>query len=179
MTGKQIEAILLQHITGRGHLAIARFKRHWFFETDVLAVSKSLVTTEYEIKVTRADFLKETQKEGKYGFLSGQRAPRKGIPHRFFYAVPEGLISPDEIPGYAGLIYVSESGKLTQIRKPAWIHRQKPDTELVWDLATLACQRAAFDGITAFTHRGRDLARRNASRSDDASEEYSGSGKGH
>lgn len=164
MTGIQIEAILLKHITGRGHLAIARFKRHWFFETDVLSVSKSLVTTEYEIKVSRNDFLKEADKEGKYAFLSGQRPPRKGIPQRFYYAVPEGLITLDEIPDYAGLIYVSKTGKLTTIRKAPWIHRQKPERELIWDLATLACQRTAFDGIAAYTHRMRVDARSDAYR---------------
>lgn len=49
------------------------------------------------------------------------------IPNKFFYAVPEGLINVDEVPKYAGLLYVSEDGTVTQVKKAPFIHKRVLD----------------------------------------------------
>lgn len=50
---------------------------------------------------------------------------RRKMPNYFFYAVPEGMLQPDEIPPYAGLVYVSEEGKITKTVKGPLLHNQK------------------------------------------------------
>lgn len=47
------------------------------------------------------------------------------IPNRFSYAVPEGLVDIDEIPGYAGLYYVDKWGGLKQVRQSKMFHKEK------------------------------------------------------
>jgi len=50
--------------------------------------------------------------------------PCEKLPNKFFYACPEGLISPGEVPAYAGLIYTTQFG--SQIVKPApFLHKEK------------------------------------------------------
>lgn len=47
------------------------------------------------------------------------------LPNKFWFAVPEGLVSLDEVPEYAGLYYVSEDGKVTTVRRAPFIHKEK------------------------------------------------------
>lgn len=53
-------------------------------------------------------------------------------PNFFYYAVPEGMIRPDEVPEYAGLVYVPETlGSLRIVRKAPQLHKEKyKDSEL-------------------------------------------------
>ena len=52
-------------------------------------------------------------------------------PNYFYYAVPDDLISVEEIPDYAGLIYVSQSGGYRIIKKAPCLHKEKyNDAEL-------------------------------------------------
>lgn len=47
------------------------------------------------------------------------------LPNKFWFAVPEGLVSLDEVPEYAGLYYISEDGKITTVRRAPFIHKEK------------------------------------------------------
>ena len=74
------------------------------FECDILELTKSGYLYEYEVKVSRSDFKadakKATFKESKYQSIqSGLRV------NYFYYVVPENLISVDDVPEFAGLIY--------------------------------------------------------------------------
>lgn len=52
-------------------------------------------------------------------------------PNKFYYAVPDGLIQADEVPAYAGLIWVSNTGRLTEVKKAPYLHKDKyNDAEL-------------------------------------------------
>lgn len=53
-----------------------------------------------EIKITRADFRRDTPEK---------RAPWQAVAHRFAYATPPGLVSQDEVPEGCGLIEVDPS----------------------------------------------------------------------
>lgn len=87
------------------------------WECDIVELTKSGYLYEYEVKISRADFKSDAKKqrdgyekiEGewqpssktKYSVLqSGQRV------NYFYYVVPRCLISVDEVPEFAGLIYV-------------------------------------------------------------------------
>ena len=49
------------------------------------------------------------------------------LPNKFFYAVPTGLIKEEEIPEYAGLLYVNEDGTIDKIKDAGFIHKEKLD----------------------------------------------------
>lgn len=100
------------------------FDKTW--ESDYLALTKSGYLYEGEVKISRSDFKADMKKKRKHQVLEGTYQPKeldvweKGKrigkepekvlkPHYFFYAVPEGLIQPEEVPEYAGLVYLSEN----------------------------------------------------------------------
>ena len=105
------------------------------WESDKLIKTRSGMLYEFEIKISKSDFKNDFQKEDKHVVLEGKEevvpayielvmeygenriskepylvAGRKK-PHYFYYAVPEGLIEVNEIPEYAGLIYVLPEGE--------------------------------------------------------------------
>ena len=100
------------------------------WESDLLFLSTSGIWTEIEIKVSRSDFLADLRnKTEKHAALKDIQNRMK--PNRFFYAVPEGLVQPEEVPEYAGLIWVSECWFSVQtVKKPAPpLHRHKVTPE--------------------------------------------------
>lgn len=127
------------------------------YESDFLCRSKSGYWVEAEIKMSRSDFKKDFEnKSEKHFWMSsdkkiscrksyehsgyGKNPPytsiifsehNKCVPNKFYFAVPENLISIDECPKYAGLIYVGEDFKLGKIVKNApFIHKEKNDKKL-------------------------------------------------
>lgn len=78
----------------------------------------------YEIKVSRADFKRDTHMKQRQARLFSDR---------FYYVAPKGLIRPDELPDWAGLVEF-EDGKLT--RRVDAPHRDKdaPTWQLVVSL---------------------------------------------
>ncbi|WP_156907018.1 hypothetical protein [Epilithonimonas caeni] len=51
------------------------------------------------------------------------------LPNKFFYAVPEGMISKDEVPDYAGLLYIDENLKVTKVKDGKFIHKDILDVK--------------------------------------------------
>lgn len=99
------------------------------WESDILFLSRTGFWTEIEIKISRADFKAELKnKAGKHSALADPSVMAK--PNQFFYAVPEGLVIPEEIPEYAGLLTVGQQWQSARTVKPApWLHRQKTSPE--------------------------------------------------
>lgn len=81
---------------------------------DLLGLDSQHQWTAVEVKVSRADFARETYEK---------RHPWIKKAHRFVYAVPEGLITPDEVPEGCGLWAVSEDGRQVKVAKRARINR--------------------------------------------------------
>lgn len=50
--------------------------------------------------------------------------PCESLPNKFFYACPEGLIAPGEVPAYAGLIYTTPFGS-TIVKQAPFLHKNK------------------------------------------------------
>lgn len=50
-------------------------------------------------------------------------------PNQIYYACPEGLIKPEEVPDYAGLLYMSHY--ITVIKKAPYIHKRKQNLDHV------------------------------------------------
>ena len=76
-----------------------------YWESDLLVYdTDSGFTKEIEVKVSRSDFFADMK---KHKFQNLRISKGRG-PNYFAYAVPEGLVEKDEVPGFAGLYTVSE-----------------------------------------------------------------------
>ncbi len=83
---------------------------HKVQRADVITVKPSysrFCITIYEVKISKADFLSDIRTEKWKGYLPHC--------HRFYFAVPAGMVKKEEIPEGAGLIYRADNGWNTQI----------------------------------------------------------------
>lgn len=80
------------------------------WEADILELTKAGYLYEYEVKISRRDFKSDADKvERSWPGQPGRKkydVLRRGERVNYFsFIVPEGLISPEEVPEWAGLIY--------------------------------------------------------------------------
>lgn len=136
-TEKSIQKLLREHFMSPNSMKyrIENLKVY-SWESDSLSITKSGYVYECEIKISRADFFNDKKKERKHQILEGTYQLRKwdktypDRPNYFYYVVPEDLISPDEIPPYAGLIYITEVWPYVKIMVSApQITKEKIDEE--------------------------------------------------
>lgn len=112
------------------------------WESDKLIETRSGLIYEFEIKVSKADFKNDFKKKDKHIILEGKETHISTFdklepiykemyeknylvshfkkPNYFYYAVPEGLITVEEVPEYAGLIYVLPYNDINKDGKFVW-----------------------------------------------------------
>lgn len=119
---------------------IPRYAPWDWFECDFLAVTAAGYTREYEIKTSRADYLKDFKKTGyrqleRGSWGRGQKQAKHQrladgdcFPNYFWFVCTEGVVSPDEIPDYAGLL-IADAHKsrvfFNLAKKAPRLHRNK------------------------------------------------------
>ncbi|NLS27951.1 hypothetical protein S2M10_29530 [Sphingomonas sp. S2M10] len=89
-------------------LALSSGARRCDFWTLAPCQSKGYAATAYEIKVSRADFRRDTPAKQREARLFSDR---------FYYATPPGLLKPDEVPDWAGLIEVDPEAEQFKRRR--------------------------------------------------------------
>jgi len=121
------------------------------FECDFLAFEfKKMVAIEYELKVTRADFLKDKRKakKGWHYFDNGRYIERlrsecpkkldieimKDRVNKFYYIVPEGLVDKSEIPDYAGLLQHVGRNNFQLIKHAKFLSKEPQPKEILESL---------------------------------------------
>lgn len=112
------------------------------WESDKLIETRSGLIYEFEIKVSKADFKNDFKKKDKHLILEGKdieenvyemidgkyqlthqirnSTDKYKRPNYFYYALPEGLITVEEVPEYAGLIYVLPYNDINKDGKFVW-----------------------------------------------------------
>lgn len=55
--------------------------------------------------------------------VSFEQKENQNIPNKFFYAVPENLISVDELPSNCGLLYIRDDFSVVKVKEPKFIHK--------------------------------------------------------
>lgn len=100
------------------------------WESDYLCITKSDLIYECEIKISRSDFQNDFKhKKEKHLLLESKEkdiAADNKKPDYFYYAVPEGLITKDKVPEYAGLIYVSKASGSNNVFSTCSVVKQAP-----------------------------------------------------
>lgn len=157
MKTNEIKEILMKSLyeTSRG-LFVTNFTGCGFAECDVMRITDSDIVYEYEIKNSRSDFRADFKKTYKHDRLSGRKDKDQeyikwngnpGRPNHFYYVCREGLIKDTEVPEYAGLIYVTDSGIKVQKKAPK-LHSFKANDKLIRAVAKLLSARFVFGGCS-------------------------------
>ena len=81
----------------------------------------------YEVKVSRHDFFREMANPEK-------RQAALSVSNRFYFAVPESLVSPAEIPADAGLVYVGDR-QCKVIKEAPWRDGPAPSWTFIASVA--------------------------------------------
>lgn len=84
------------------------------WECDYWTMTANGETREYEIKISRQDYLKDAEKE-KHRNNNGA--------NYFYYVCPEGLIKKDEVDKRYGLIYIMDGRWLSIVKKPKQLNK--------------------------------------------------------
>jgi len=155
MTAKDIQSILAKYYSNGVRYLVPNvyFFGEAYCETDLLVIKEGNGWVyDIEIKISRADFKADFNKKDKHNILRQGEYLRKSTkqvqneaglfdlvevdkyyqskrPNRFYFAVPDGLIKIDEVPEYAGLLYVNEFGNVTKAKEAPILHREVIEPE--------------------------------------------------
>lgn len=181
MTAAQIVALLVGNRYRRGFV-LPHYTPHRWWECDVFEATEAGYFREYEVKVSRADFLKDAAKartvyanepvpeaERQHPWQRTRLVERRGDgkhellaagdprgPSRFWFVTPTGLLKPEEVPEWAGLIEVDQrKARLVEreVRKAPRRHGEKIEAAryehakgvCYWRMHTLAQMRGPDD----------------------------------
>ena len=145
---KNIEASLAMYLYEKQHSPISsHFKGQGLSECDVISVSKSDYIYEYEVKISRSDFKADFKKD-KHKLMTeglGYKENKGDVwyltSNYFYFVVPTNLISIDEVPEYAGLMYMNEDLQFEVIKKAPLIHKIKATPKFIRQLShNLTCK---------------------------------------
>ncbi len=105
-------------------LALSTGARRCDFWTIAPWQSKGYLATAFEIKVSRADYRRDTYEKQREARLFSDR---------FYYVTPPGLLQAEEIPDWAGLIEIVEGKKRIVVPAPLR-DKDAPSWELIVSL---------------------------------------------
>lgn len=155
MTAKQIEQALgKDRITSGDKIVCCNVNFVLKGQQDLLAVTSTGLVVEYEIKVTRSDFFRDKVKGKDQYFKMVDIVPDR-IPNKFYYVVPIGLVEVDEVPDWAGLIYITENLVPYSKKAAPLIHKHKHDLQKIYRKITTLYQQRQFLGCCLMTYKNR------------------------
>ena len=165
MTKEIIKAIGKRQVLRRHTPVIANITEIFNWEIDLLSVGKSGKTYEFEVKISRQDFLRDKKKR-KWELLKWN----KHTPNYMSYVCPKGLISENEIPEFMGLYYFINGG-IAEIKAPKQRHKELFDiNEIQMKVARMYSQREFLSGVTLISHINKGIRERNAPEVSDATQ---------
>jgi hypothetical protein len=136
LSEKTMQDALYRHCFSKRHEFIVPNSCVFGWEADMIGVTSTGFIHEFEIKISRSDFLADMKKTDKIrtlltgerdvGFFAPQLKPADR-PNFFWYVVPEGLVNLEEVPPYAGLINICpKQQNWPSVKKEALkIHKEK------------------------------------------------------
>jgi hypothetical protein len=139
---KDIQKAVAKYLVEKGNEAVCENYGHIRYEMDVASISKSGLIHEFEVKISRSDFLADKRKKGKFSYYENAKSNPFGCPNYFYYVCPAGLIKAAEVPLFAGLYYY-ENGEIVFIKGPKRLHATPSDKKkIIEKMLRLTVQRA-------------------------------------
>ena len=161
LTEQKIQRVLGGFIASPKYRVDGLFVFGW--ESDKLIWTKAGYIYEFEIKISRSDYLNDFRHKVEKHLLLNSALPDEStvareadlfgnllkekrkrypqitrgeaklmlksvgerMPNYFYYAVPEGLLDADEVPPYAGLVYITTCKGGFEDQPDKWLHRIK------------------------------------------------------
>lgn len=177
MTEAEIaDAIILSLAERQFPIYLKKYDGGGMTEADVFGINRSGYMYEYEIKRSRSDFRADFKNkhykhlilssgkcagnydEWKNGKRTGRQIRRIGAPNRFYFACEAGLLAREDMPTYAGLVYI-ENGGLREIKSAPFIHKEKANDFIYARIATILCERCAW-GMSYMTFKNKERVAR-------------------
>lgn len=132
-------------------------------ESDLFGVRRSGLCDEFEVKISRSDFLADKKKFVRHRELEAKESgafcweDRANHPsykqkhdalrngdmciNYFWYAVLDGVATVDDIPDFAGLIIILDNGRLQIKKAPKKLHSRKVTIEERYKIARKSTYR--------------------------------------
>lgn len=141
MKAKQIVEALRKH-TYKHPIAIGDKMAflNTYVDADFCAVTSSGQVYEWEIKVSRADFLRDFKKR-RHRIYSGEFDDHPHVrdrkkPNRFWYVAPPGIVRDGEIPEWSGYMECDpDSKELTIVKKAPLLWKGQHDLRDILKIA--------------------------------------------
>lgn len=120
-TERRVQKALALWCLDKGHSPVCPNCGVFGWEGDLISVTSSGLSHEFEVKVSFEDFRADFDKTSKHKWLQKVRPSKKAYgrvgPSYFWYAVPRELVAKIQplLPGYAGLIEIVDMKG-----KPGW-----------------------------------------------------------
>lgn len=134
LTETKIQQILISGLMKKGHNYVIPNLYFYAWESDLISTSVAGLVNEYEIKISTSDFGADFKKKKKHDALDARLSNSKqGIPNYFWYVCPRNLISVEDVPNYAGLIWIEDKGPVTKKKAPR-LHTNKLTPKQMWKL---------------------------------------------
>lgn len=164
MKTKELETELSRYLFSDSTIGVcARFVGAGYAEMDVAKLTSTDYVYEYELKISRGDFLKETknytqridrQKFWKHLMMneaynnSIKKVKRKtsSIPNKYYFVCPENLIKKEELLEHQGLIYVTDNYDFKIIKEAKFLHKEKISLKLLKRFIKTLSERDTYDG---------------------------------
>jgi hypothetical protein len=142
---RDVQDSLYVHCAIKNHEIVVPNSQVFGWETDLVGVTRTGYIHEFEIKCSRADFKCDGKKARSRLLIDPVRRNYTGgefthpRPNYFWYAVPDGLVAAEEVPDYAGLLYVMRRaecrrgqiplyyGTVVVVKEAARLHKTKID----------------------------------------------------
>lgn len=107
-TEEKIQEIIRNHFLSQSAIKyVAENLFIYTWESDCWIMTRSNITYEFEVKISKADFKNEFKHKTEKHSLLENKNPDLIKPNYYYFVVPENLIEESDIPEYAGLIYVT------------------------------------------------------------------------
>ena len=101
-----------------------------YVDSDFVAVTKFGQVYEFEVKISRSDYLRDFKKI-RHEIYSGER---KGLkPNRFHYVTLDGVVR-DDLPDYAGLM-IFDGERMEVVKEAPLIWKTRHDSTVLLRLA--------------------------------------------
>jgi hypothetical protein len=140
MTEKDIQKILYKQLVLVRNMYKFGIPNIYLFnnaESDFVGVTRYGYAHEYEIKLNRADFLNDFNKPKHNQLRSYFNSPSPGnIPRRFYFVVHGFWPVVGELPPYAGLITITDSGVMKIVRRAPDLSARKLDDKKLVKICT-------------------------------------------
>ncbi len=127
MTENSIQEILFQWLREKKQTLITPNVSLFWGEADLISVSRTGYSTEFEIKCSLSDYRRDFRtKPAKHKRLQDPKSShgKKTLPNYFVFVFPEEIYYKHnlEVPACYGVVLIKD-GNAVQVRKPTLLHR--------------------------------------------------------